>query len=107
MSSWSPPYKPKHKVGVIGAGLAGLTFAHHVRLNYPDVEVSLFEGRDRLGGRVNTLRREHSNAPILEGGAEFINEDHHEIKNLCRRLEINLSPTYSGADAAPSFCWAR
>jgi monoamine oxidase len=103
VSYLSVPYKPKHKVGVIGAGLAGLTFAHHVRLNYPDVEVSIFEGRDRLGGRVNTLRREHLNAPILEGGAEFINEDHSEIRNLCQHLEINLIPTYSGDDAAPSF----
>jgi|GEM_PF-5610643 len=103
MISQHAPYEPKHKVGVIGAGLAGLTFAHHVRINYPDVDVTILEERYRLGGRVNTLRRDHPAAPILEGGAEFINQDHRRLRNICDDLKIDLIPTYSGDETAPSF----
>ena len=53
---------------VIGAGMAGLTAARELRR--AGLSVRVVEARDRLGGRVFTVR--DFGVPPLEGGAEFI-----------------------------------
>ncbi len=54
---------------VIGAGAAGLAAASDLRR--AGLSVTIFEARDRIGGRMFTLRDPVSQAPI-ELGAEFI-----------------------------------
>src|SRR5205814_9978488 len=56
-------------VVVIGAGLAGLAAAG--RLSAAGVRVAVLEARDRVGGRVHTLRAPGWPVPI-EAGAEFV-----------------------------------
>jgi monoamine oxidase len=53
---------------VVGAGLAGLSAAHH--LHSAGHEVTVLEARDRIGGRV--WSRELANGTVVEMGAEFI-----------------------------------
>lgn len=52
----------RRKVAVVGGGITGLTAAYYVyreaEARGEGVEVTLLEGSDRLGGRVNTLRRD-------------------------------------------------
>jgi len=43
------------RVGILGAGLAGLTAAYELLLHGADVTV--FEGSGRVGGRVRTLEK--------------------------------------------------
>jgi monoamine oxidase len=61
------------KVAVVGAGFAGLASAYWlVRSGF---EVRVFEARDRVGGRVHTLR-DFSAGRLVEGGAELIGLNH-------------------------------
>jgi monoamine oxidase len=54
---------------IIGGGAAGLAAAG--TLSAEGVPVMLLEGRNRLGGRMNTIRAQERNLPI-ELGAEFV-----------------------------------
>jgi monoamine oxidase len=56
-------------VVVVGAGAAGLAAARH--LHEAGIEVAVVEARDRIGGRVCTIRDPQTSAPI-ELGAEFV-----------------------------------
>jgi monoamine oxidase len=56
-------------VAVVGAGVAGLAAAGELRRR--GYRVGVFEARDRIGGRIHTLRDERVQVPI-ELGAEFI-----------------------------------
>lgn len=44
------------RIGVVGAGIAGLAFAHAVRRRRADVDVVVWESADRVGGRIGTTR---------------------------------------------------
>jgi len=54
---------------VIGAGMAGLAAAHE--LTRAGLQVAILEARDRIGGRVHTVRDPSLNYPV-ELGAEFV-----------------------------------
>jgi len=75
-------------VAVIGAGAAGLAAADE--LNHKGLTVAVFEARDRIGGRILTLRDARVPLPI-ELGAEFIHGEAPETKRILReagRLDI-------------------
>src|SRR5215831_17501898 len=61
---------------IIGAGLAGLSAAH--RLANAGWHVTILEARDRVGGRVHTVRDARIPIPI-ELGAEFLHGKPSEI----------------------------
>src|SRR5262245_2878116 len=66
---------------IIGAGLAGLAAAR--RLANAGMHVIILEARDRIGGRVNTLRDPRFPIPI-ELGAEFVHGRPQEIWDIIR-----------------------
>ncbi|HEV2378988.1 MAG TPA: FAD-dependent oxidoreductase [Terriglobia bacterium] len=57
------------EVLIIGAGVAGLAAAH--ALVAAGVKTQIIEARDRIGGRIWTVRSGNPAAPV-ELGAEFI-----------------------------------
>ena len=65
--------RPK-RVVVVGAGLAGLTAAYE--LSKAGHDVTVFEARNRVGGRVFTVRNEFADGLIAEGGAEWVDDVH-------------------------------
>ena len=75
----------KFDVIVIGAGAAGLTAA--AALGNAGLSATILEARDRIGGRIFTLRDRQCNAPI-ELGAEFIHGRPPEIWELLRRHKV-------------------
>ena len=77
--------KRKHVV-VVGAGLAGLTCAR--RLQQLGFRVSVLEARDRVGGRVLTLRGTFGGGRYAEAGAEFVAVHHEQTLGLLRQLGI-------------------
>ena len=80
--------KRRHVV-VVGAGLAGLACAQ--RLEQFGLRVTVFEARDRVGGRVLTLR-DAFDGRYAEAGAEFVPANHTEVRALLRSLRIGLVP---------------
>ena len=44
----------KKQLAIIGAGISGLGCAYHLR-KHPDIEITLFEKENRLGGHSNTI----------------------------------------------------
>jgi hypothetical protein len=75
-------------VVVIGGGLAGLSAA--VTLQEAGREVEIFEGSDRVGGRVAT---DHIDGFILDRGFQLINAGYPEIKrlNIISELEFQIA----------------
>ena len=81
------------RVVILGGGLAGLTAAHE--LERAGFETQLIEARDRLGGRVHTIR-DFNAGQHGESGAEAIDTRQLEIQRLCRRFGLPLELAYSG-----------
>lgn len=73
---------------VAGAGLAGLTAAYD--LADKGAEVTVVDARDRVGGRVWTVRDGFSDSQHGEAGGEMIEEAHSEIRQLSEELGLKL-----------------
>src|SRR5947207_14251637 len=71
---------------ILGAGAAGLSAA--IELTRAGLAVSVIEARNRIGGRIFTLRDPVCDAPI-ELGAEFIHGKPPEIWDLLRRNHLD------------------
>jgi monoamine oxidase len=74
-------------VAVIGAGVAGLAAAH--ALHDAGIDVVILEARERIGGRVFTLREPTLPVP-LELGAEFVHGSAPELHDLAREAKLTL-----------------
>ena len=78
------------KVIVVGAGLSGLVSA--MRLQEAGHEVVVLEARDRVGGRVLTVRDGFADGQYADVGAMILYEGQQNILELCRRFELELTP---------------
>lgn len=78
--------KPKSCV-IIGAGLAGLSAGY--RLKTAGWEVTILDGRSRIGGRVLTHKFADTEL-ICELGAEWVGESHERLHALCGEFKIPL-----------------
>jgi monoamine oxidase len=96
-----PEASTKHRVAVVGGGLAGLTAATALRSSGWDVVV--LEARDRVGGRVHTLYDPFSDHLHLEAGGESIDDNHHHIQALARHYHLALSHRPADKLATASF----
>lgn len=56
-------------VGIVGGGMAGLYSAMLLQKHVPDVEVTIFEASDRVGGRVYTHKFSKEPHQYFDGGA--------------------------------------
>ena len=74
------------RVAIVGAGLAGLTAA----LDLVDAgwDVVVLEARNRVGGRVHTLRDPFSSGLHAEAGGESIDDNHDRIQALLARFGL-------------------
>ena len=74
------------RVVVVGAGFAGLTAAWkiHAVKGWP---VQVFEARDRVSGRVHTIRM-LAGGQYSEAGGSGISSNQDEIRTMCERLGL-------------------
>ncbi|HVU85689.1 MAG TPA: FAD-dependent oxidoreductase [Pirellulales bacterium] len=75
------------RVIVVGAGLAGLACASELRAAGYDVTV--LEARDRVGGRVHTLR-DFVPGKTVEAGGEFVGSNHPTWLAYAERFKLQL-----------------
>ena len=73
---------------IIGAGLAGLSAAR--QLHAAGWRTTVLEARDRVGGRVFTLRDGFKDGQTAEAGGEFIEEFHHRMIGLAGEFGLEL-----------------
>jgi monoamine oxidase len=85
--------KPRKKADVIvvGAGLAGLTAARHIRAAGRSVLV--MEAQNRVGGR--TLNEDIGGGEVADLGGTFIGPTQDHVAALVKELGINTFPTYN------------
>lgn len=76
----------KRKVIIIGAGIAGLGAAYHLKKN--GHEVTVLESRNRLGGRI--ISHKITNDLVIELGAEWVGASHQRIQALCSEFNLPL-----------------
>jgi len=76
------------RIAIVGAGLAGLNAAF--QLKKAGYTTSLFEARQRIGGRIFSRRGVVGEDLVVEMGGEFINSDHTDMLDLAQELGLNL-----------------
>ncbi len=74
------------RVVVVGAGFAGLAAAE--ALTDRGAEVTVFEARERVGGRVHSRRLQ--NGAVVELGAEFVLPGYNLLRETTARLGLEL-----------------
>ena len=79
-------------VTIIGAGLAGLSAAYD--LHRAGWQVTVLEARDRVGGRVYSMRS-FAHGQVAEGGGEFIDAHHTRMIALAEHFNIRLASSGS------------
>lgn len=94
-SESAPAGEPGRSVLVLGAGLAGLTAAYELqKLGYA---VTVLEGRERIGGRVWTLREGFADGQFAEIGAVRIPDVHEHTLGYVEELGLELD-SYPGGE---------
>src|SRR4051794_41491630 len=85
-----------HGVSVLvaGAGLAGLAAAYDLLAMGATVTVA--DARDRVGGRVWTIRDGFAEGQHAEAGGDMIDEGQHEIRELSQTLGLKLARILRG-----------
>lgn len=76
----------KRSAVIIGAGFSGLATAY--KLKNAGWNVTILEGRSRIGGRV--LSQKMGDGLVCELGAEWVGESHERLKALCSDFSIPL-----------------
>ncbi len=94
--------RPTQKIAVIGGGFAGLVAAYELaQSGFP---VTLFEARNRAGGRVVTLRNwiedGHGGHKLVEGGGELIGSNHKTWLRYANRFGLHYREITDVEDAA-------
>ncbi|KAG9265426.1 L-amino-acid oxidase-like [Astyanax mexicanus] len=84
-----PPTKTPHSVGIIGAGIAGLTAAKI--LEDAGHKVTIIEATDRVGGRIRTHRMANQGW-YAELGAMRIPWFHKILMSLVSKMGLKLNP---------------
>jgi len=87
--------KNESDIVIIGAGLTGLTLAYYLKSK--NLSVQLIEARNRIGGRIYTVRTK--NSPPIELGATWIGKQHTHLLELLKELNIELFEQLLGDNA--------
>jgi monoamine oxidase len=87
------------KLLVVGAGLSGLVSALEVQSAGHDVVV--LEARDRVGGRVFTIREGLRDGQYADAGAEIVYHGQRNIADLCERHGLELTTEFSLGTETP------
>ncbi len=83
------------RIVIIGAGGAGTRCAH--ALWDRGIRSQVYEGADRIGGRMWTLRNFFADGQIGEHGGGFVSSEHTHMRALARRFDLTLDNVDGGS----------
>jgi monoamine oxidase len=93
------------RIAIVGAGLAGMSCAY--TLLGAGYTPTVYEARDRVGGRTYTFTNVLGDGLVTEVGGEFINSDHQDMLALAAALGLELldtvAPEETGLQLAAHF----
>ena len=92
-----PTYAATSRIVVVGAGLAGLRFAHAMWTG-KRVATTVYEANTRLGGRVWSNRGFFSDGQVAEHGAEFISSEHKSMRRLAEKFGLRFAVANGGSE---------
>jgi monoamine oxidase len=95
----------RNSVLIAGAGLAGLTAARELITR--GTAVTVIDARDRVGGRVVTVRQPFLYGEHVEGGADLIDESQTEICKLIASVGLRTAKILPGGFAPVQQAGAR
>lgn len=84
--------RPPKKIVIVGAGMSGLVAGYE--LTRAGHNVTILEARERIGGRVLTLRTPFSDGHSAEAGAARIPPDHDMTLGYAEHFGLTLDPFY-------------
>jgi monoamine oxidase len=87
------------KLLIIGAGLSGLVTAHEVQ--DAGHEVVVLEARDRVGGRVVSIREGLRDGQYADVGAEMIYHGQANVTGLCEKHGLELTTQFNLGTEVP------
>ena len=85
--------RPRKRILIAGAGLAGLSAAYE--LLQAGHEVTVIDARGHPGGRVLTLRDTFADGQYAEAGAETFNESHNYVQHYVQALQLETLPAWN------------
>ena len=70
------------RVAVIGGGIAGASFAHFAKQEMPNLNITIFEAEDVLGGRIHHIEIDDEGVlvPIEVGASIFVDANRHLVE---------------------------
>lgn len=84
--AWSQGRQPA--IAIIGAGLAGLNAAYH--LKKAGIKATVYEANTRLGGRVQSVQGAIGSGLVSDLGGSLVNTDHKDIMALIKAFNLKL-----------------
>ncbi|MBD2772692.1 flavin monoamine oxidase family protein [Iningainema tapete] len=91
------------KVLVVGAGIAGLTAAY--RLKQAGVPFDIIEGRNRVGGRIQSLPNVGGTSVSVDVGGEFIDTSHTSMRSLAQELGLQTADLLAADEGLTRQTW--
>src|SRR6478672_3630620 len=82
------PPRSNAKIGIVGAGLAGLTCAYELQRN--GILATIHEASDRVGGRCYSLGNNFFPGQVAERGGEFIDNLHKTLIGYAQQFGLTL-----------------
>jgi oxygen-dependent protoporphyrinogen oxidase len=97
-----PQERPR--VAIVGGGIAGLAAAHRLAELAPQVQLSLFEAGNRLGGVLETV---HRDGFLIETSADNFITSFPWAVDLCRRVGLGEQLLSTSSEHRQAFVVAR
>lgn len=89
--SESANIQSKEQLAIVGGGVSGLTAAFYALKNGQDpASITVYEGADRLGGKIKTGYLGGDKEKPVNMGAEFIDSEHTRLLEICKELGVPL-----------------